>query len=164
MQCPVCQADNPPTAVTCEKCSTPFPLSEETLATGAEVGRTEAWSVAVTQSTATETAVKGQLQPGTIIGDRYEIQQLLGQGGMGAVYKARDIELERLVALKLIRPDLASHPEILRRFKQELILAREVTHRNVIRIFDLGQASGVRYITMEYVEGRDLRGLLHDKG
>ncbi len=166
MQCPVCQTDNPPTAVTCEKCSTPFPLSEETLApTGATgIGRTEAWSVAVTQSTATETAAKGQLQPGTIIGERYEILQLLGQGGMGAVYKARDIELERLVALKLIRPDLASHPEILRRFKQELILAREVTHRNVIRIFDLGQAHGVRFITMEYVEGRDLRALLHEKG
>ncbi len=163
MQCPVCQADNLPSAVTCENCSTPFPMSEETLAaTG--VGRTEAWSVAVTQSTAAETAAKGQLQPGTIIGDRYEILQLLGQGGMGAVYKARDIELERLVALKLIRPDLASHPEILRRFKQELILAREVTHRNVVRIFDLGQAHGVRFITMEYVEGRDLRAVLHEKG
>src|SRR5216684_3616275 len=162
MQCPVCQTDNPPTAVTCEKCSTPFPLSEMTVApTG--VG-TEAWSVAVTQSTAVEIAAKGQLEPGSILGERYEIQQLLGQGGMGAVYKARDIELERLVALKLIRPDLASHPEILRRFKQELILAREVTHRNVIRIFDLGQAHGVRFITMEYVEGRDLRALLHEKG
>src|SRR5437899_3993500 len=164
MQCPVCQADNPPTAVTCEKCSTPFPLSEETLAPATGVGQTGAWSVAVTPRTATETAAKGQLQPGTIIGDRYEILQLLGQGGMGAVYKARDIELERLVALKLIRPDLASHPEILRRFKQELILAREVTHRNVVRIYDLGQASGVRYITMEYVEGRDLRALLQEKG
>jgi tetratricopeptide (TPR) repeat protein/predicted Ser/Thr protein kinase len=164
MQCPVCQADNPPTAVTCEKCSTPFPLSEETLAPATGVGQTGAWSVAVTQSTATEAAAKGQLQPGTIIGERYEILQLLGQGGMGAVYKARDIELERLVALKLIRPDLATHPEILRRFKQELILAREVTHRNVVRIFDLGQAHGVRFITMEYVEGRDLHALLHEKG
>src|SRR5260370_13271992 len=83
---------------------------------------------------------------------------------MGGVYKARDIELERTVALKVIRSDLASHPEILRRFKQELILDREVTHRNVIRIFDLGQASGVRYITMDYVEGQDLRALLNEKG
>ncbi len=99
-----------------------------------------------------------------MLGERYEILQLLGQGGMGAVYKARDIELERTVALKVIRSDLASHPEILRRFKQELILAREVTHRNVIRIFDLGQASGVRYITMDYVEGQDLRALLNEKG
>src|SRR4029077_13543327 len=71
--------------------------------------------------------------------------------------------LERLVALKLIRPDLASHPEILRRFKQELVLAREVTHRNVIRIFDLGQAQGIKFITMEYVEGKALRGLIHEK-
>src|SRR5207245_1838401 len=164
MQCPVCQADNPPTAVTCEKCSTPFPLSEETLAPATGVGKTGAWSVAVTQSTAAETAAKGQLQTGTMLGDRYEILQLLGQGGMGAVYKARDVELERLVALKLIRPDLASHPEIRRRFKQELILEREVTHRNVVRIYDLGQASGVRYISMEYVEGRDLRALLQEKG
>ncbi len=163
MQCPVCQADNPPTAVACEKCSTPFPLSDETISPS-EYGQTEGWSAAVTQRPSSVAAAKGQLEPGSMLGDRYEILQLLGQGGMGAVYKARDVELERLVALKLIRPDLASHPEILRRFKQELILAREVTHPNVIRIFDLGQASGVRYITMEYVEGRDLRVLLHEKG
>jgi len=162
MQCPVCQADNLVTAVTCEKCNTPFPLSEATISPS-EYGQTEGWSAAITQRPS-GVAAKGQLEPGSMLGDRYEILQLLGQGGMGAVYKARDVELERLVALKLVRPDLASHPEILRRFKQELILAREVTHPNVIRIFDLGQASGVRYITMEYVEGRDLRALLHEKG
>src|SRR5579863_3343985 len=99
-----------------------------------------------------------------MLADRYEILQLLGQGGMGAVYKARDTELERLVALKLIRPELASNPEILHRFKQELILAREVTHRNVIRIFDLGQAKGIKFITMEFVEGRDLRTVLRERG
>jgi serine/threonine protein kinase/tetratricopeptide (TPR) repeat protein len=99
-----------------------------------------------------------------LLAERYEILELLGQGGMGAVYKARDTELERLVALKLIRADLASNPEILRRFKQELILAREVTHRNVIRIFDLGQAKGFKFITMEFVEGRDLRVVIREKG
>src|ERR1700736_388794 len=163
MQCPLCQTDNPATADRCGKCSTPLPISEVTISPTA-VGRTEAWSVAVTPRPSSEAASKGQLEPGTILAERFEVLQLLGQGGMGAVYKARDIELERLVALKLIRPDLASHPEILRRFKQELILAREVTHRNVIRIFDLGQAQGIKFITMEYVEGRDLRGLLHEKG
>jgi tetratricopeptide (TPR) repeat protein/predicted Ser/Thr protein kinase len=127
-------------------------------------GQIGGWSAATTQRPSSEAAAKGQLEPGSMLGDRYEILQLLGQGGMGAVYKARDVELERLVALKLIRPDLASNSEILRRFKQELILAREVTHPNVIRIFDLGQASGVRFITMEYVEGRDLRVLLREKG
>jgi len=167
MQCPLCQAENPPSAEQCTKCSTPLPLADATLSGtlgGTAVGRTEAWSVAVTPRPASEAASKGQLEPGTILADRFEILQLLGQGGMGAVYKGRDMELERLVALKLIRPDLASHPEILRRFKQELILAREVTHRNVIRIFDLGQAQGIKFITMEYVEGRDLRGLIHEKG
>ncbi len=72
------------------------------------------------------------------MGKRYEILALLGEGGMGAVYKARDRELDRMVALKVIRPEMAVHPEVLARFKQELILARKVTHRNVIRIFDLG--------------------------
>ncbi len=164
MQCPVCQTDNPGTAVTCQKCSTPFPLSDVTISP-TDYGQSAAgWSKAVTLRPSSEAAVKGQLEPGSMLGERYEILQLLGQGGMGAVYKARDIELERTVALKLIRSDLASHPEILRRFKQELILAREVTHRNVIRIFDLGQASGVRYITMDYVEGQDLRALLNEKG
>ncbi len=164
MQCPVCQTDNPATAVTCQKCSTPFPLSDVTISP-TDYGQSAAgWSKAVTLRPSSEAATKGQLEPGSMLGERYEILQLLGQGGMGAVYKARDIELERTVALKVIRSDLASHPEILRRFKQELILAREVTHRNVIRIFDLGQASGVRYITMDYVEGQDLRALLNEKG
>jgi len=167
MQCPLCQADNPPAAEVCTKCSTPLPLADMTIsptAMGTAVSGTQAWSVAVTPQPTSEAAAQGQLQPGTLLAERFEILQLLGQGGMGAVYKARDTELERLVALKLIRPELASHPEILRRFKQELILAREVTHRNVIRIFDLGQAQGIKFITMEYVEGRDLKGLIHEKG
>ena len=83
---------------------------------------------------------------------------------MGAVYKARDTELDRFVALKLIRPEFATNPEILRRFKQELILARQVTHKNVIRIFDLGQSDGIKFITMDFVEGQDLRHLLLEKG
>src|SRR6202021_2535420 len=187
MQCPLCQADNPPSADHCTKCRTPLPLAALTLppppatpaapspapppnsdtlggTLGGTMGGTQAWSVAVTPRPSSEAAAKGQLEAGFLLAERFEIVSLLGQGGMGAVYKARDTELERLVAIKLIRPELASHPEILRRFKQELILAREVTHRNVIRIFDLGQAQGIKFITMEFVEGRDLRGLIHEKG
>src|SRR5229473_2788329 len=88
------------------------------------------------------------LPTGTVLGSRYEILRLLGEGGMGAVYKAKDTELDRVIALKVIRPELASNPEILQRFKQELVLARQVTDRNIIRIFDLGEADGVRFITM----------------
>ncbi len=103
------------------------------------------------------------LQIGALLGDRYEILQLLGEGGMGAVYKAADRELDRFVALKVIRPELASNPAILARFKQELLLSHQVTHRNVIRIYDLGEAQGVKFITMEFIEGRDLRGIILEK-
>ena len=82
---------------------------------------------------------------------------------MGAVYKAKDVELGRMVALKVIRPDLARNRAILDRFKQELILATQVTHRNVVRIYDLGEAEGIKFITMEYVEGEDLASILHQR-
>jgi serine/threonine protein kinase/tetratricopeptide (TPR) repeat protein len=104
------------------------------------------------------------IQPGTILGNRYQIIKILGEGGMGAVYKARDLELDREIALKVIRPELTSNPEILQRFKQELILARQVTDRNIIRIFDLGEAQGIKFITMEYVEGQSLYDILRKQG
>ena len=103
------------------------------------------------------------LQAGDVLGDRYEILQMLGEGGMGAVYKARDRELDRFVALKLIRPELAANPAIVARFKQELLLSHQVTHKNVIRIYDLGDADGVKFISMEFVEGQDLRSLILEK-
>src|SRR5215471_4861042 len=102
--------------------------------------------------------------PGTLLGARYRILRVLGEGGMGAVYQARDQELDRIIALKVIRPELAGNPGILQRFKQELILARNVTHRNVVRIFDLGEAEGIKFITMEYVDGEDLRAVLKREG
>ncbi|MGB2898432.1 MAG: protein kinase [Candidatus Acidiferrum sp.] len=107
---------------------------------------------------------QNQLQTGDVLGGRFEILDVLGEGGMGTVYKALDREVDHLVALKLIRPEMAAHPAILARFKQELLTARQVTHRNVIRIHDLSEIDGVKFITMEYVEGFDLRKLLLDKG
>ena len=112
-------------------------------------------------------AAKGgpsSLPPGMVFASRYQIIKTLGEGGMGAVYKARDMELEREVALKVIKPELANNPEILQRFKQELILARQVTDRNIIRIFDLGEAGGIKFITMEYIEGENLHQLLKQRG
>ena len=103
------------------------------------------------------------LQLQTTLGQRYEILELLGQGGMGAVYKARDRELNRMVALKVIRPDLAGNPAIIERFKLELILAHQVTHKNVIRIYDLAESDGLKFLTMEYIEGEDLRALMCKK-
>ncbi len=102
--------------------------------------------------------------PGAMIGGRYEILRILGEGGMGAVYEARDHEVDRIVALKVIRSNLVGNSEILSMFKQELILARQVTHRNVVRIYDLGTADGLRFITMQFVEGQDLKYLIRKKG
>ena len=103
------------------------------------------------------------LEVGSVLAERYEILKMLGEGGMGAVYKAKDRELDRIVALKVIRPELAGHASILARFKQELILARKITHRNIIRIYDLGVFEGLRFITMEFVEGQDLASLLEER-
>lgn len=157
MVCPECSYDNPEASVQCVKCTTPLPLSDQTLATSAQ-----GWSVPAADGVVS-TAAPVQLSPGTTIGSRYEIVHLLGQGGMGAVYQANDRELERQVAIKIVRSDMAANPEILRRFKQELILARQITHKNVIRIFDLGQADGFKFITMEYIEGENLQSILRRK-
>lgn len=103
------------------------------------------------------------LQTGVVLAQRYQIVQLLGEGGMGAVYKATDRELNRTVALKVIRPDLARNPAIVERFKQELRLSHQVTHKNVIRIYDLGESDGMKFITMEFIAGQDLRALIQEK-
>ena len=102
------------------------------------------------------------LQPGAVLGQRYGVLQILGEGGMGAVYKARDIELNHMVA-KVIRPELAGSQAIIDRFKQELLLAKQITHKNVFRIYDLSEAEGMKFITMEFVEGEDLRSLMQQK-
>lgn len=107
--------------------------------------------------TALAPARSGQLPVLESFGERFEILELLGQGGMGRVYKAWDRELEKVVALKTIRGEGGDDPELLKRFKQELLLARQITHKNVIRIHDLGDFQGVRYFTMEYIEGDSLK-------
>ena len=157
MICPQCSYTNSDESVECVKCATPLPMSDHTLATGVH-----GWSVPAADGVITP-GVPKPLGIGTVLGDRYEIVRLLGQGGMGAVYQAHDRELEREVALKVIRSDMAANPEILKRFKQELILARQITHKNVIRIFDLGQADGIKFITMEFIEGEDLQNMLRRK-
>ena len=107
----------------------------------------------------------GPLQAGQHFGPRYKILRLLGVGGMGAVYEAHDNELNVSVALKVIKVDAANDAhEIERRFKQELLLARQVTHRNVVRIFDLGEIDGIKYLTMSFIDGADLADVLHDVG
>lgn len=100
------------------------------------------------------------LRPGTVVGGRFEILDTLGAGGMGVVFKARDRELSEVVALKMLRPDRGLDAEGIERLKQELKLARRITHPNVLRTHDLGTVEGVPFISMEYVPGLTLRALL----
>jgi eukaryotic-like serine/threonine-protein kinase len=113
-------------------------------------------------------ADEGPLGVGQSFGPRYHIIRLLGIGGMGAVYQAWDAELEVAVAIKVIRPEVMADPtlaaEISRRFKRELLLARQVTHKNVVRIHDLGDIDNIKYISMPYVDGADLATILNDQG
>ena len=105
------------------------------------------------------------LQRGEVFGDRYEILGTLGKGGMGVVYRARDRQLDEVVALKLLRPEvLQADPTLLDRFKREIKLARKITHRNVLRTHDFGEASGVPYISMEFLAGVTLKDLIKNRG
>lgn len=113
-------------------------------------------------------AAAGPLVPGQPFGSRYHIIRVLGAGGMGVVYHAWDGELGVAVALKVIRPEVLDDPgaagEIQRRFKRELVLARQVTHRNVVRIHDLGEVAGIKYLTMPFVKGDNLATVLRTRG
>jgi eukaryotic-like serine/threonine-protein kinase len=100
------------------------------------------------------------LEPGSDFGPRYRIECLLGQGGMGRVYKAYDKDLERTVAIKVVRQGALSEGDALRRFKQELLLASKISHKNILRIHDMGEVAGVRFISMAYVEGQDLHAIM----
>ncbi len=104
-----------------------------------------------------------ELTPGSLFANRYRIDQIIGRGGMGVVYKAVDAQLDETVAIKTLPGDVMSRsPEDLERFKREIRLARKITHRNVLRTYDFGEAEGVYFISMEFVRGYTLAELLEE--
>jgi serine/threonine-protein kinase len=105
-----------------------------------------------------------ELSAGSTFAGRYHIVEELGKGGMGRVYRAIDRKLNEEVALKLIRPEIARDERILERFQNELKIARKISHRHVGRMYELMEVKGVHFITMEYVAGQDLRGLIRQTG
>ena len=113
---------------------------------------------------AAEEASEPILRKGEVVSARYEIRHEVGSGGMGMVYRARDRELDEDVALKTLRPQFLTDPELVERFKSEIRLARRITHRNVVRTHDIGEWSGGYYLTMEYVEGITVRELIDTRG
>jgi serine/threonine protein kinase len=139
MKCPSCGEDNPENLSTCAGC-------------GAALAAPE--TVVVTLG----------LRPGDLFHGRFEIQATLGQGGMGVVYRARDRSLDEVVAIKVLRPDFARDPLMAQRFKSEIRLARRVRHRNVCGIHDFGEVDGLLYISMEFVDGVDLKRIVRQQG
>jgi eukaryotic-like serine/threonine-protein kinase len=188
MKCPSCGRETPDrSADRCSTCNAWLPVSVSVAAGASPVSGADAETVFV-HATPRAQAVSdighdttglpgsnshrgngalGPLEVGQRFGSRYHILRQLGIGGMGAVYQAYDQELEVAVALKVIRPeasrDVTAAQDIERRFKQELLLARQVTHKNVVRIHDLGEIDGIKYITMPYIKGADLARVMRDE-
>jgi serine/threonine protein kinase len=148
MKCPRCQNENPEGTRFCGRCGRELPGSGETAAS----------------TTATfQTPSKG-LERGTTFARRFEIIEEIGKGGMGTVYKAYDNKIREVVALKLLKPEIASDLEVIERFRNEIKLARQVSHRHVCRMYDLGEEWLSIYISMEYVAGEDLKRFIHRTG
>jgi serine/threonine-protein kinase len=129
-----------------------------------EEGRTACKACEAALTPPTVVVVSQGLELGTVFHDRYEVLASLGAGGMGMVYKARDHSLEEVVAIKVLRPDFAQDPRMAQRFKSEIRLARRVRHRNVCGIHDFGESGGLLYISMEFVEGVDLKRIVRKQG
>ena len=144
MECPNCYFKNPDDSHFCNKCATPLPPGDEI-------------SVSPTR---TMEKTRDELTRGTTFVSRYEIIEELEKGGMGKVYRVFDRKLEEEVALKIIKPEIASNGDSIDRFSNELKFARKVAHRNVCKMYDLGEKDGTRYITMEYVPGESLKSMI----
>jgi serine/threonine protein kinase len=144
MECPKCHFENPDNSSFCGKCAAPLPSVEEISAT----------------PTKTLKKASDELTRGTTFAARYEVIEELGKGGMGNVYRAFDNKIEEEVALKLIRPEISSDKKTIERFRNELKVARKIAHRNVCKMYDLGEEGGTHYITMEYVPGESLKSMI----
>src|SRR6516225_7413427 len=127
-------------------------------ATSAETAAIAVAGVSVTSGSLA--AEEGRFVPGTLMGGRYRIIALLGRGGMGEVYRATDLTLGQSVALKFLPEEAARDQRLLERFHGEVRIARQVSHPNVCRVYDIGEFAGTPFLSMEYVDGEDLASLL----
>ena len=172
MNCGQCDFQNPEGASHCTRCGAvllkPDAMSAKTVlqSTSNDDAVTADILQSIPDSGSSVPALKsgGSLYPGAELGSRYRIEALLGKGGMGTVYKAHDVELDRTVALKLILPELLNRPETMQRFKQELLLASSISHKNILRIHDLVEVGGIKLISMAYIHGEDLHARLNREG
>jgi predicted Ser/Thr protein kinase len=157
VRCPSCATENPDTARACISCATPL-APPSRLPTLSEPGRAPVSPISST------TLDEGRFPPGTLLSERYRIVGLLGRGGMGEVYRANDLRLGQAVALKFLPEETARDGRALARFHNEVRIARQVSHANVCRVYDIGEVEGVPFLSMEYVDGEDLGSLLRRIG
>jgi len=148
MKCPKCHFENPEDTRFCGRCGTQLPRPEEI-------------SVSATK---TLQASRKELTVGGTFAGRYQVIEELGKGGMGRVYKVFDKEIKEKVALKLLNPEIAADKQTIERFRNELKLARKISHRNVCRMYDLSKEERTHFITMEYVSGEDLKSSIRRMG
>jgi serine/threonine protein kinase len=139
----------------CLKCR--FENTEDTLYCGQCGKRLRASSEDEPSATKTLETPLIELAVGTVFAGRYQIVEDLGKGGMGRVYKALDNEIGERVALKILKPEIAADEQTIERFRNELKTARQISHKNICRMYHLGRERGTYYITMEYVSGEDLK-------
>ncbi|MFH1314510.1 MAG: tetratricopeptide repeat protein [Candidatus Eisenbacteria bacterium] len=176
-ECPECGKKIPHDSNICPECGLTLPMTDATLISGRPPAGDSASTLAG-DSSSTLAGDSGSTLPGdspggageramtagAVLGGRYEILDVIGKGGMGWVYKAKDREIDRVVALKVIRQELAGDETIIKRFKDEIILARKVTHKNVLRIYDIAEAEGVKFMSMPFIEGKDLKTIITEQG
>jgi len=157
-RCPTCSHECAQDSRFCSSCAAPLD------ATSAETVVLASAALSVPRLSTTSSVDEGRFLPGTVVAGRYRIAGLLGRGGMGEVYRATDLTLGQAVALKFLPETTASDDRALARFYNEVRIARQVTHPNVCRVYDVGVAQGLHYISMEFVDGEDLGSLLRRIG
>lgn len=142
----------------------PKPDADVTFSNSPNPSAQQPASHASASASAGSSTARTVIEPGTDFGPRYHIEYALGEGGMGSVYKAYDRELDRHIAIKVIRPNLVADASTVQRFKQELLLGSKVSHKHILRIHDLGDVEGLKFISMAYVDGEDLHSILRREG
>ncbi|HVQ31661.1 MAG TPA: serine/threonine-protein kinase, partial [Vicinamibacteria bacterium] len=170
--CPRCGAPMAAATAVCQSCGESLVSSSPTRVTRAPESADHPDHPTQAQPGRTSPSLEGgldgspsvKLVQGVEIAQRYRILGLLGRGGMGTVYRALDRELSRDVAVKVLRTEIAQEKSSLERFKREIQLSSQITHRNVLRVYDLGSHETLRFLTMQYVEGEDLASKVRREG
>ncbi len=164
VHCRSCSHESPDDSRFCSWCAAPLEVTSAMTAVLPAPSSSRPPVGTVSRLTSTSAVDEGRFLPGTLLAGRYRVAGLLGRGGMGEVYRATDLTLGQAVALKFLPEAMARDDRALARFYNEVRIARQVTHPNVCRVYDIGEVEGLHYISMEFVDGEDLASLLRRIG